>query len=87
MSVLFKLKEKRLGLNKGIHTLIIAVASCNNIISIFLFGVTIGIAFSTGTVQNSKIAKLDMFNKLYRLHTLTRVYDSNIMMLTSIKPI
>lgn len=53
VNVLFKLKEKRLGLNKGIQTLIIAVASCNNIISIFLFGVAIGIAFSTGTVQNS----------------------------------
>ncbi|KAJ6640327.1 Sodium/hydrogen exchanger 9B2, partial [Pseudolycoriella hygida] len=46
--VLLKLKEKRFGLNKDIHTLIIAVTSCNNIVAIFLFGISTGIVFSQG---------------------------------------
>lgn len=40
------------GLNKGIHTVIIAMTSCNDVISIFLFGVLCGIVFSTGNLTH-----------------------------------
>ncbi|KAL7016834.1 hypothetical protein ACKWTF_010154 [Chironomus riparius] len=52
VTILLKLKEERLGLNKGIHTVIIAVTSCNDVIAIFLFGVLLGIAFSTGNLTH-----------------------------------
>ncbi|KAG5673012.1 hypothetical protein PVAND_003091 [Polypedilum vanderplanki] len=52
VSILLNLKEERLGLNKGIHTVIIAVTSCNDVIAIFLFGVVLGIAFSTGNLTH-----------------------------------
>ena len=66
-------KHGKLGLNKGIHTVIIgkllnfhstssnsifyyeflaAVTSCNDVIAIFLFGVLLGIAFSTGNLTH-----------------------------------
>uniref|UniRef100_A0A2M4DQB1 Putative cation proton antiporter n=1 Tax=Anopheles darlingi TaxID=43151 RepID=A0A2M4DQB1_ANODA len=48
VTVLLRLKEERLGLNKGIHTLIIAVTSCNDVLAIFLFGVILGLIFTTG---------------------------------------
>lgn len=41
-----------LGLNKGIHTVIIAMTSCNDVIAIFLFGVLCGIVFSTGDLTH-----------------------------------
>jgi solute carrier family 9B (sodium/hydrogen exchanger), member 1/2 len=40
------------GLNKGIHTVIIAMTSCNDVIAIFLFGVLCGIVFSTGDLTH-----------------------------------
>lgn len=42
------LRGKRLGLSKGIYALIVAVATCNDVIAIFLFGVVMGIVSSTG---------------------------------------
>lgn len=42
----------RLGMNKGIHTIIIAMLSCNDVIAIFLFGVLLGIVFSTGNLTH-----------------------------------
>uniref|UniRef100_A0A182QZB4 Cation/H+ exchanger transmembrane domain-containing protein n=1 Tax=Anopheles farauti TaxID=69004 RepID=A0A182QZB4_9DIPT len=48
VTVLLRLREERLGLNKGIHTLIIAMTSCNDVLAIFLFGVILGVIFSTG---------------------------------------
>lgn len=48
VTVLLRLKEERLGMNKGIHTLIIAMTSCNDVLAIFLFGVILGVIFSTG---------------------------------------
>lgn len=50
VTVMLKLKEERLGLNGGIHTLIYAMTACNDILAIFLFGVMIGIIFSKGTL-------------------------------------
>lgn len=41
-----------LGMNKGIHTVIIAMTSCNDVISIFLFGVLLGIIYSTGDLTH-----------------------------------
>lgn len=41
-----------LGLGKGIHTVIIAMTSCNDVIAIFLFGVLCGIVFSTGNLTH-----------------------------------
>lgn len=55
ISVLLKLKEEGIGLYKGIHTIIIAVTSVNDIISIFLFGVLSGIIFSSGDLSQKII--------------------------------
>ncbi|XP_049279750.1 sodium/hydrogen exchanger 9B2 isoform X2 [Anopheles funestus] len=52
VTVLLRLKEERLGLNKGIHTLIIAMTSCNDVLAIFLFGVILGVIFSTGDLTS-----------------------------------
>uniref|UniRef100_A0A1A9ZZS2 Cation/H+ exchanger transmembrane domain-containing protein n=1 Tax=Glossina pallidipes TaxID=7398 RepID=A0A1A9ZZS2_GLOPL len=51
VTVMLKLKEERLGLNGGIHTLIYAMTACNDILAIFLFGVMIGIIFSKGNLS------------------------------------
>ncbi|XP_059218375.1 sodium/hydrogen exchanger 9B2 [Stomoxys calcitrans] len=48
VTVMLKLKEDRLGLNNGIHTLIYAMTTCNDVVAIFLFGVINGVIFSTG---------------------------------------
>uniref|UniRef100_W8B8J4 Mitochondrial sodium/hydrogen exchanger 9B2 n=2 Tax=Ceratitis capitata TaxID=7213 RepID=W8B8J4_CERCA len=47
VTVMLKLKEERLGLNSGIHTLIYAMTSCNDVVAIFLFGVILSVIFST----------------------------------------
>ncbi|XP_061505100.1 sodium/hydrogen exchanger 9B2 isoform X3 [Anopheles gambiae] len=52
VTVLLRLREERLGLNKGIHTLIIAMTSCNDVLAIFLFGVILGVIFSTGDLTS-----------------------------------
>ncbi|XP_055678968.1 putative SLC9B1-like protein SLC9B1P1 isoform X2 [Lutzomyia longipalpis] len=52
ISILLQLREQRLGLNKGIHTLIIAMTSCNDVISIFCFGVVLGVIFSNGNLTD-----------------------------------
>ncbi|XP_030371431.1 sodium/hydrogen exchanger 9B1 isoform X2 [Scaptodrosophila lebanonensis] len=49
VTVMLKLKEERLGLNSGIHTLIYAMTTCNDVASIFMFGVVISVIFSTGS--------------------------------------
>lgn len=48
VTVMLKLKEDRLGLNNGIHTLIYAMTTCNDVVAIFLFGVINGVIFATG---------------------------------------
>lgn len=50
ISILLQLKEKRLGMNKGIHTVIIGMTGCNDVLSIFVFGVILGTIFSTGSL-------------------------------------
>ncbi|XP_034485487.1 sodium/hydrogen exchanger 9B2 isoform X2 [Drosophila innubila] len=50
VTVMLKLKEDRLGLNSGIHTLIYAMTTCNDVVAIFMFGVVISIIFSTSTL-------------------------------------
>uniref|UniRef100_A0A6P4FY43 Mitochondrial sodium/hydrogen exchanger 9B2 isoform X1 n=2 Tax=Drosophila rhopaloa TaxID=1041015 RepID=A0A6P4FY43_DRORH len=47
VTVMLKLKEDRLGLNSGIHTLIYAMTTCNDVVAIFMFGVIISVIFST----------------------------------------
>ncbi|XP_067630189.1 sodium/hydrogen exchanger 9B2 [Eurosta solidaginis] len=47
VTVMLKLKEERLGLNSGIHTLIYAMTSCNDVVAIFLFGVIMSVMFAT----------------------------------------
>ncbi|XP_054081726.1 sodium/hydrogen exchanger 9B2 isoform X2 [Zeugodacus cucurbitae] len=47
VTVMLKLREERLGLNSGIHTLIYAMTSCNDVVAIFLFGVFMSVIFST----------------------------------------
>lgn len=52
VTVMLKLKEDRLGLNSGIHTLIYAMTTCNDVLAIFLFGVFCGVIFSTGEFKD-----------------------------------
>lgn len=56
VDILLRLKEEKIGLYKGIHTIIIAVTTCNDVISIFFFGVVLGIIFSTGKVAFISLA-------------------------------
>lgn len=53
ISILLDLKQKRLGMNKGIHTVIIGMTGCNDVLSIFLFGVILGTIFSVGTLSET----------------------------------
>jgi solute carrier family 9B (sodium/hydrogen exchanger), member 1/2 len=55
ISVLLKLKEEGIGLYKGIHTVIIAVTSVNDILAIFFFGVLCGIIFTSGDLSQKII--------------------------------
>ncbi|XP_068156182.1 sodium/hydrogen exchanger 9B1 isoform X2 [Drosophila tropicalis] len=50
VTVMLKLKEDRLGLNSGIHTLIYAMTTCNDVVAIFMFGVIISVIFSTSSL-------------------------------------
>ncbi|XP_017776313.1 PREDICTED: mitochondrial sodium/hydrogen exchanger 9B2-like [Nicrophorus vespilloides] len=47
---LFQLQDMGYGVNKGVHTLVIAASTFNDIICIALFGIVLGIIFSTGTL-------------------------------------
>jgi len=53
VTVMLKLKEDRLGLNSGIHTLIYAMTTCNDVVAIFMFGVIISVIFSTSACHPS----------------------------------
>lgn len=48
VDILIWLKVEKLGLYKGLHTIIIAVTTCNDVLSIFVFGIVLGMIFSTG---------------------------------------
>ncbi|KAH8358860.1 hypothetical protein KR093_002959, partial [Drosophila rubida] len=50
VTVMLKLKEDRLGLNSGIHTLIYAMTTCNDVVAIFMFGVIISVIFSSSSL-------------------------------------
>lgn len=44
-------------MNKGIHTVIIAMTSCNDVIAIFCFGVLLGVIFTTGEYYGDEMLK------------------------------
>ena len=48
MPSVLELQEKGYGISKGIPTLIVASASCENVFAIAAFGIPLGIAFSGG---------------------------------------
>lgn len=48
VDVVIWLKTEKLGLYKDMHTIIIAVTTCNDVLSIFFFRVVLAIIFSTG---------------------------------------
>ncbi|GJQ80798.1 hypothetical protein Trydic_g9389 [Trypoxylus dichotomus] len=47
---LFELQDMGYGVNKSIHTLVIAASTINDIICIALFGIVVGLIFSTGSL-------------------------------------
>ncbi|XP_055907045.1 sodium/hydrogen exchanger 9B2-like [Eupeodes corollae] len=49
---MLKLKEQKLGLNNGIHTLIYAMTTCNDVVAIFTFGVILGVIFNPGKLSD-----------------------------------
>lgn len=58
IDIVLWLKVEKLGLYKGIHTIIIAVTTINDVLSIFLFNVILGVIFSTGTFLSLSINSL-----------------------------
>ncbi|XP_031633626.1 sodium/hydrogen exchanger 9B2 isoform X2 [Contarinia nasturtii] len=52
IDIVLWLKVEKLGLYKGIHTIIIAVTTINDVLSIFCFNVILGIIFSTGPLHH-----------------------------------
>lgn len=48
---LLSLAERGFGLDKGIPTLVIAAASIDDVVAISGFGISLGIAFSTGKMK------------------------------------
>lgn len=44
-------------MNKGIHTVIIAMTSCNDVIAIFCFGVLLGVIFTTGEYYGDDVER------------------------------
>lgn len=52
VTVMLKLKEQKLGLNNGIHTLIYATTTCNDVVAIFTFGVILGVIFNPGKLSD-----------------------------------
>ncbi|XP_033121742.1 sodium/hydrogen exchanger 9B2-like [Anneissia japonica] len=48
---LLSLQERGFGVSKGIPTLVIAAASCDDVVAISAFGVLLGSAFSTGNLM------------------------------------
>ncbi|XP_017847791.1 sodium/hydrogen exchanger 9B1 [Drosophila busckii] len=55
VTVMLKLKEERLGLNNGIHTLIYAMTACNDVVSIFMFGVIVSVIYSTSSLTQQML--------------------------------
>ncbi|XP_055312721.1 putative SLC9B1-like protein SLC9B1P1 isoform X3 [Sitodiplosis mosellana] len=51
IDIVLWLKIEKLGLYKGIHTIIIAVTTINDVLSIFCFNVVLGVIFSTGSLH------------------------------------
>lgn len=62
---LLELQEKGFGIDQGIPTLGIAAASLENVFSISLVGVFLGIAFSEGTCLHEKL-KINFSHKTLR---------------------
>lgn len=58
---LLSLAERGFGLDKGIPTLVIAAASIDDVVAISGFGISLGIAFSTGKMKIFGVIHL-MFN-------------------------
>lgn len=50
IDIVLWLKIEKLGLYKGIHTIIIAVTTINDVLAIFCFNVVLGVIFSTGNL-------------------------------------
>lgn len=48
VDIVLWLKTEKLGLYKDIHTIIIAVTTCNDVLSIFFFRVVLTTIFSNG---------------------------------------
>lgn len=55
IDIVLWLKIEKLGLYKGIHTIIIAVTTINDVLSIFCFNVILGVIFSTGKLEYNRI--------------------------------
>lgn len=69
VDIVLWLKTEKLGLYKDIHTIIIAVTTCNDVLSIFFFRVVLTIIFSNGNCSAQLIL---MFILLFILCCCTR---------------
>ena len=63
---MISLQEQKLGVNKGIPTLMIAAASLNDVIAISGFMIVLGITFSKGKVTRG-YSHLSTFSRAYKV--------------------
>lgn len=62
IDIVLWLKIEKLGLYKGIHTIIIAVTTINDVLSIFCFNVVLGVIFSTGkTMKRFGLTQINLW--------------------------
>lgn len=69
VSCLFQLKDLADGVHKGLHILVVAVSTINCIVCIAIFGIILGIIFSTGLIGILAIFSPNLF--LYFSDNLT----------------
>lgn len=55
VDIVLWLKTENIGMYKGIHTIIVAVTVCNDVLAIFIFGVILSGVASSGMKINPRI--------------------------------
>lgn len=72
VTVMLRLKELKLGLNNGIHTVIYATTTFNDVIAIFIFGVILGTVFSKGE------SNLNLYMNVHRYTSIFTAFPRSI---------
>lgn len=81
IDIVLWLKVEKLGLYKGIHTIIIAVTTINDVLSIFCFNVLLGVIFSTG--EPDRIVLITMMMTVIIRQNMLETHVENCIFKTS----